>query len=241
MSAEESPRMACDVILVDPDRLFREALSDILVRIGFAVVRTASLTKDLEPGDLWSADGRPRLFIIDMTEAVQELRERLPRLAPTPGTKLVALSRTMSNDKLHLALELGFHACLTKDVSFESFEKYMHLVLSGESIFPVGLAQTLLNEPGRDGAPKTDGGSNTLTDREYKVLGYLTQGASNKLIARHIGVSDATVKVNVKTLFRKIDVSNRTQAAAWATHKGIRPDDENVELSLPPTPDCRGL
>lgn len=228
MNRETDPMVTCDVVLVDPDRLFREALSGILSRNGFSVVASAATTKELEEAGMpdWSTSDRQRLFVIDIAESVDELRDRLPRLVAAAEVKVVGVSRSMAAEKLYLALELGFHACLTKDISFESFQKYVRLVLSGESVFPVGLAQALLNAPKRPpSVGRNEGASYSLTNREYVILGYLTQGASNKVIARHIGVSDATVKVNVKTLFRKLDVSNRTEAAAWAVQRGIRPAD----------------
>jgi two-component system nitrate/nitrite response regulator NarL len=55
-----------------------------------------------------------------------------------------------------------------------------------------------------------------LSDREYVILMHLTQGASNKHIARELNIAEATVKVHVKSLLRKIRVNNRTQAAMWA-------------------------
>jgi two-component system nitrate/nitrite response regulator NarL len=55
-----------------------------------------------------------------------------------------------------------------------------------------------------------------LSDRERLILMHLTKGASNKHIARDLSIAEATVKVHVKSLLRKIRVSNRTQAAMWA-------------------------
>lgn len=55
-----------------------------------------------------------------------------------------------------------------------------------------------------------------LTDRETIILSHLTQGASNKHIARELEIAEATVKVHVKSLLRKIRAKNRTQAAMWA-------------------------
>jgi two-component system nitrate/nitrite response regulator NarL len=55
-----------------------------------------------------------------------------------------------------------------------------------------------------------------LSDREQLILMHLTKGASNKHIARELNIAEATVKVHVKSLLRKIRVSNRTQAAMWA-------------------------
>jgi two-component system nitrate/nitrite response regulator NarL len=55
-----------------------------------------------------------------------------------------------------------------------------------------------------------------LSDREHVILMHLTEGASNKHIARELNIAEATVKVHVKSLLRKIRVNNRTQAAMWA-------------------------
>jgi DNA-binding CsgD family transcriptional regulator len=60
-----------------------------------------------------------------------------------------------------------------------------------------------------------------LTDRERSILRYLVEGDSNKIIGRKIGISEATVKVHVKAILRKIRVRNRTQAAIWATNKSL--------------------
>jgi two-component system, NarL family, nitrate/nitrite response regulator NarL len=60
-----------------------------------------------------------------------------------------------------------------------------------------------------------------LSPREQEILQALVTGASNKLIAIKLGITEATVKVHLKTLLRKIDVSNRTQAAIWAMNNGF--------------------
>jgi two-component system nitrate/nitrite response regulator NarL len=61
-----------------------------------------------------------------------------------------------------------------------------------------------------------------LSPRELAILRRLTTGATSKNIARDLGVAEATIKVQVKILFRKISVRNRTEAALWASHHGIR-------------------
>lgn len=55
-----------------------------------------------------------------------------------------------------------------------------------------------------------------LTSREKEVVGQIVLGSSNKEIARTLGIAEATVKVHIKTLLRKLDLRNRTQAAACA-------------------------
>ena len=55
----------------------------------------------------------------------------------------------------------------------------------------------------------------TISEREWQILRCLSRGESNKLIARELGIAETTVKVHIKSLLRKLCVSNRTQAAIW--------------------------
>lgn len=60
-----------------------------------------------------------------------------------------------------------------------------------------------------------------LSDREVQVVRELGKGCANKTIARRLGISEATVKVHVKTTLRKLQLANRTQAAIWAMQNGL--------------------
>jgi two-component system nitrate/nitrite response regulator NarL len=64
--------------------------------------------------------------------------------------------------------------------------------------------------------PITQPGARALSTQEKRILRYLVDGSSNKVIARKIDIAEATVKVHVKAILRKIRVHNRTQAAVWA-------------------------
>jgi two-component system nitrate/nitrite response regulator NarL len=68
-------------------------------------------------------------------------------------------------------------------------------------------------------------GERNLSGREEAILRLLTEGAPNKIIARKLGMAEATVKVHVKAILRKLRAQNRTQAAMWATtHLSSAPD-----------------
>jgi two-component system nitrate/nitrite response regulator NarL len=67
-----------------------------------------------------------------------------------------------------------------------------------------------------------------LSQREDQVLRALARGQSNKLIARECTVTEATVKVHVKSILRKIQVGNRTQAAIWAMQSGYLADTGQI-------------
>jgi two-component system nitrate/nitrite response regulator NarL len=90
-----------------------------------------------------------------------------------------------------------------------------------ESLEPIPTSVELQVEPESAPArPPDDAVQNgffgRLSDREHVILMHLTEGASNKHIARELNIAEATVKVHVKSLLRKIRVNNRTQAAIWA-------------------------
>jgi two-component system, NarL family, nitrate/nitrite response regulator NarL len=63
-----------------------------------------------------------------------------------------------------------------------------------------------------------------LSEREEEILNSVVKGHSNKMIARTCGVTDATIKVHMKSILRKIRVANRTQAAIWALEQGYGAD-----------------
>ena len=63
-----------------------------------------------------------------------------------------------------------------------------------------------------------------LSEREEEILEGVVRGHSNKMIARTCGVTDATIKVHMKSILRKIRVANRTQAAVWALERGYGAD-----------------
>ena len=94
----------------------------------------------------------------------------------------------------------------------------------GEMFLPACLSFELLKQRvGRHpwaGVPAQAGaaamGTGILSPRKTLILRCVTQGASNKLIARELGVSEATVKAHLKAILRKVKADNRTQAALWA-------------------------
>ncbi|MFT7643628.1 MAG: DNA-binding NarL/FixJ family response regulator, partial [Pirellulaceae bacterium] len=61
----------------------------------------------------------------------------------------------------------------------------------------------------------------SLTNREYQVLRHISYGLSNREIGLSLGISIETVKEHVQNILRKVDVSDRTQAAVWAVRRGL--------------------
>jgi two-component system nitrate/nitrite response regulator NarL len=113
----------------------------------------------------------------------------------------------------------------------------LELVVLGERFIPADVGLALLNaQPRGDevgfgisaaAVPANDGlGGKSLSGREAQILHLITQGAANKVIVRELGLAEATVKVHVKAILRKVKVSNRIQAAMWAQqHLKGRPQE----------------
>jgi DNA-binding NarL/FixJ family response regulator len=99
-----------------------------------------------------------------------------------------------------------------KTLSARSLVHAIRLMAMGERFVPV----ECLTAPRRDPAAGL-----RLSEREIEVLRGLSIGLANKEIARRIQLSEATVKLHVKTLYRKLGVANRTQAAITAREAGI--------------------
>ena len=137
-------------------------------------------------------------------------------------TRLLVLSGELSVDELGACLRVGAGGYLLSDISKDVLMHSLRLIMLGETVFPSQLATAWATGQLRQNATAVHAGKalEALTQRETEILGCLTEGAPNKLIARQLGITEATVKIHVKSLIRKIGVQNRTQAALWAIQAG---------------------
>jgi len=214
-----------DTILVGSKTLMREGLKQLLagspINISGEAVRLGDVGQAMTNGH--AAD----LVLFDVTEfqdevaqGVKDLKQRYPRL------KLVMLTDVLDAGQLSASLAAGVDGYLMKEISCEALLQSLRLVMLGEKVFPTDLATLLVNgtpTPPRSGKRVlTDEVKNRgLSERELQILQCLAQGDSNKTIANRLDITEATVKVHVKSLLRKIQASNRTQAAIWAVNQGL--------------------
>ena len=127
----------------------------------------------------------------------------------------------MSVAELGACLRMGARGYLLSTISKDALIHSLALIRLGETVFPSDLAHALMS--GGDGL--NDAGEQRrlteLTLREVDILQCLTEGLSNKQIARRLGIREATVKIHVKSLIGKLGVANRTQAALWGVRAGV--------------------
>ena len=94
-----------------------------------------------------------------------------------------------------------------------AFQEHQAAFVIGNLALPTGAPRSVHAKPAT--------GMEDLTPREREIIQHLAHGATNKAIARNLDIAEATVKVHIKTLLRKLHLKNRTQAALWAVQQGV--------------------
>jgi two-component system nitrate/nitrite response regulator NarL len=143
------------------------------------------------------------------------LKERFPHI------RIVLSVEEFSIDRVTQALEQGIDGLLTDDMSCDQIAASLRLIAMGERVVSsVILKQLLKHQRVRPTIDEQSVGA-ALSSRELEILKCLVAGDANKVISRRLGITDATVKVHVKSILRKLNVANRTQAAIWAVVRGL--------------------
>jgi two-component system nitrate/nitrite response regulator NarL len=207
--------------------------ANTLLRVGFAQILDGTrfvvsydALRDISELPAFT-DTTSVLFIVDEKHCANGLPELVAELKVRhPAARVVALADQFDFRAVMSARHAGVDGfCLTtanRDVLVHSLE----LVMLGEVVVPSELILAIMGDNVRDAGSqlgRSMGKSNgivpqihRLSSRETEILCWLREGAPNKVIARKLNVAEATVKVHVKTILRKIGVGNRTQAAIWA-------------------------
>ena len=199
------------VAIFDGNTLFRQGLIQLLPADFDVVAQAASVEDGLAQLAqrsvdviLMDADARSASAAIASIKAAQ------------PAAKIVYLTDGVDGDRLRSVLEAGADGYLTRNRSIEALAQALRLVALGEKVFPSDLAALMTS---RNASTPT--GPRGISTRETQILQFLLAGESNKAIGRHLAITEATVKVHLKSLLRKINASNRTQAAIWGMNHGI--------------------
>lgn len=206
--------------LIDSNKLFREGLKRLLDDSPFEIIAEAS---NLREGVAAVEGGlKPQLVLLDLANGGGEEAEQMRRLRSLlPEARIVVLTTDLCTRRLANALEAGADGYLMKDLSADALSQSLRLVIMGEKVFPTHLAALLISGRVNGNGMEMPISRKGLSQREIQILRCLLNGDSNKMIANHLNITEATVKVHLKSLLRKINASNRTQAAIWALNNGI--------------------
>ena len=211
-----------NTLLIGRNRLFLEGLKSLLRDSSFDVRGDVPCVGALEES---GEDDAPGLILIELRDDLAELVEDLRQLREElPGTPVVVLTDEREPRTLAACLNAGAAAFLLKDISLEALIHSLKLAMLGQKVMPTDLATALIN--GAAGVQSGNGknlASYGLSERELEILRCLVNGDANKVIANRLDITEATVKVHMKSLLRKIKAGNRTQAAIWALNHGLAP------------------
>ncbi|MGI8939335.1 MAG: LuxR C-terminal-related transcriptional regulator [Iamia sp.] len=153
--------------------------------------------------------------------------ERIKEVAEHPLISRVAMY-TWGNDPelIDAALSFGVGGYLSKGLPGDALARALVAIHSGEQVVAtheLGRGATQADERTEEGR-RWPGRGDGLTERESEVLALITQGRSTREIADALYLSTNSIKTHTRKLYRKLDVSSRTQAALWGIDHGFRPD-----------------
>ena len=210
--------MAVNILLADDHRMVREGIRCLLENVPeFNVVGEAadgyeciSLVNKTKPNIVLLDIDMPDMNGIEALRVIKEQKMIC---------KVIMLTRHNEIDYLMKALEIGCDGYILKESRFETLLKAIFKVYSDNKYIEPNMMPLLnANLEEKSNVKKR---ISELTKREIDVLKMIASGAFNKEIASTLNISERTVKNHVSNIFKKIEVSDRTQAAVFAIKNGI--------------------
>jgi DNA-binding NarL/FixJ family response regulator len=198
------------ILLADDHALMRAGLRLALVSSGFEVVGEAERGSEVLP---LVRRRSPDVVLLDLRLPEMDGLTCLQRLGEQfPDVKVVMCSVSSDPDQIQGAFKRGACGYILKTINPVDLGSAIRQAVEGTAYHALGLPA--MNE-------ETFARSAGLTDRESEIIKAVTRGLSNKAIAEDLWVTIQTVKFHLTSIYRKLGVSNRTEAAGWALAKGL--------------------
>jgi DNA-binding NarL/FixJ family response regulator len=207
------------ILLADNHTLFRAGLASLL-----------SSYQDLEIVGQTGADQdavalthkqKPDLLIIQIDEGLEKARGVISQiLAGSPSPKVIVLTMFEDPDLAREVLELGTSAYIHKSASVEEL-----LAALRSTVQSAAEERVIMTIPRWELEPTQDGSSEVLSKREFEALLLAARGYSNRQIAHHLDIAEATVKRHLANIYPKMDVGSRGEA--------VRKALENEWITIP--------
>lgn len=213
------------VLVVDDHSLLRQGLVSLL-EMSEDIKVIGQATDGLEAIEM-AEKLRPDVILMDVNmpnlngiEATKEIVKRLP------GSNVLCLSIHDDEEYIAEMIRVGAKGYILKDSEPSSVVQAVYRLVAGETFFPSNLMRKVMTRfhqlVNKNPTPSVKAEEiSHLTPRELEVLQCIVDGLSNKEISSILFISEKTVKNHITNLFRKINVSDRTQAAVYAVQNGL--------------------
>jgi DNA-binding NarL/FixJ family response regulator len=208
------------LLIADDHRLFRQGLRQICETVGgFVVVGEAEngreavhLARQLKPDVILMDVSMPELDGVEATGLITQ---------DNPSARVIILTMYRQDRLVFAAIRAGAQGYLLKDVDEQDLFNAIRTVQRGEALIDSELAARLLDEFRRlsQGEAPVEG-VEALTQGEMEVLRLVAEGADNQTIAYQLSLSVRTVANRLSSIYRKLHVNSRTEAALFALRQG---------------------
>ena len=201
------------VLIVDDHPVVRNGLVGMLS--GRPEIEIAGEASDGQQAVEQSARLSPQVILMDLRMPVLDGVEAITRIHDRqPAVRVLVLTTYDTDADILRAIEAGATGYILKDAPREELYRAILATAQGQTYLSPAVASRLMDQLR---APA----ETALSPREVDVLVWVAKGASNKEIARHLHLSEATVKSHLLHIFTKLGVNDRTQAVTLALQKGI--------------------
>jgi DNA-binding NarL/FixJ family response regulator len=210
------------VVLVDDHEMVLQGLATILGRF-LGRVRVVARALDADTAQKLAAALNPDIVLCDIrlkgTSGLDLCRKLVER---DPAAKVVLLSAYDDEQYLFQAMRVGAKGYLLKQITGEDLVRHLERVAEGETAIDASLAGRAVASAARlQGGEFWPGAALGLTQRESEVLALTVAGLSNRAIAGRLVVGEETIKSHLRSIYRKLEVSDRAGAVTVALREGI--------------------
>ncbi len=208
------------LVLVDDHTLFRKGLAELLERDD--LVSVVAMTGN--PADVHGLlrEHAPDVLVLDLnmpgTDGINLMQELKAEGFSMP---IIILTVSEAEDDLARALRSGANGYLLKSMEPDEVVDAVQRAVKGETVVAPAMTAKLVSL--LDAKSTTESILNTLTQREREILSHLAKGESNKAIARQLEISYDTVKLHVRHILAKLNLSSRVEAAVFAVEHKLAP------------------
>lgn len=209
----DKTKTAISVLIADDHALLVDMI-DIFLKSdgGFTTARADSLDSALGAVE---AEGAFDVILLDLDmPGMHGLQGIEAAIKANRGGKVVLFSGQVRQEAIFQALEMGVSGFIPKTLSAKSMANAIRFVDSGEVYIPSALSATWAR-------PERRMQSGNISPREMDVLRHICLGKTNKDVARELGLTEITVKMHVRSLCAKMNVTNRTQIAMKSIACGL--------------------